>query len=125
MKSILLVDDDHICNFLMEKTLERMGVAREIHSALNGKEAIDLLNEYYAGTRSVPDVILLDLNMPIMDGFEFLNAFQKLEYLEKHNVKVIIVSSSQEPKDIAKAKALGIDQFLSKPVSAEQLQAVL
>jgi CheY-like chemotaxis protein len=125
MKSILLVDDDHICNFLMGKTLERMGVAREIHTASNGQEAITLLNEYYQGSQALPDVILLDLNMPIMDGFGFLEAFKKLHQIDKDNVKIIIVTSSQDPQDISKAKLMGIDHYLSKPVLEENLRALL
>lgn len=77
-KNVLLVDDDKICNFITEATLNRLGVAKQIHSALNGKEALDLINGYFQGDLAIPDVIFLDLNMPIMDGFQFIEAFQEI-----------------------------------------------
>ena len=102
MKSILLVDDDRISNFL--------------------KQAIDLFNEYYIGAKPLPDVILLDLNMPIMEGFGFLEAFRSLDLPGKDRVKIIIVSSSVSPEDIARAKHSGASQYLSKPVNEQNLR---
>jgi CheY-like chemotaxis protein len=125
MKNVLLVDDDQIFNFLSTKILERMGVADDIHVALNGEEALALLNGYYQGTMSVPDVILLDLNMPIMDGFGFLEAFKRLSLPKMDRIKIVIVSSSQDPRDIEKARALGVDYYLSKPLTEEKLRDVL
>ena len=86
MKRILLVDDDKICNFIAESTLNRLGVAKEVHSALNGQEALDLFNGYFQGDVAVPDIIFLDLNMPIMDGFQFIDAFKKLDFPKKENI---------------------------------------
>lgn len=125
MKNVLLVDDDQIFNFLSTKTLERMGLANEIHVALNGKEALQLLNNYYQGSMSVPDVILLDLNMPIMDGFGFLEAFKRLSLPKMDRIKIVIVSSSQDPRDIQRARELGVEHYLSKPLTEEKLRAVL
>lgn len=125
MKNVLLVDDDNIFNFLSTKTLQQMGVANEIHTALNGREALDLLNNYYTGSYSTPDVILLDLNMPVLDGFGFLEAFQRLNMPNKDRITVIIVTSSNDPRDVAKAKQMGITHYLTKPLSEEKLKAVL
>ena len=124
-KNVLLVDDDAVMNFVNTKTLERMGIANGIHTALNGKEAIDLFNDYYSGTAALPDLVLLDLNMPIMDGFQFIELFQKLKIPHSENVKIVIVSSSRDSKDIQRAKALGIEHFLLKPVNEEHLRSVL
>src|SRR5690606_34954928 len=98
------------------KVLETMGIADSIHTALNGKEALDLLNGYLSGSNAVPDVIFLDLNMPIMDGFAFLEAFKRVNIPNKEMVSIVIVTSSTDPADIAKAKAMGIDHYLTKPV---------
>lgn len=125
MKSILLVDDDNIFNFLNTKLLESSGIVSEIHAAVDGQQALDLLNNYYTGSSSLPDVILLDLNMPVMDGFGFLEAFQKLKLPKKENVTIIIVTSSEDPKDIARAKQMGITHYLTKPLSRETLLRVL
>lgn len=125
MKSVLVIDDDAIFNFLSKKTLEKMGVAKDVHTALNGREALDLLNNYYQGSVAAPDVILLDLNMPILDGFGFMEAFKKLKFPNKERIKIIVVSSSQDPKDISRSKELGASQYLSKPLTEESLRIAL
>jgi CheY-like chemotaxis protein len=122
MKKVLLVDDDQVCNLISKKTLQRMGIVNEIHTALNGEEAINLLNDYFQGALSLPDVILLDLNMPIMDGFTFIEAFKKLNIPNKDSMRIVIVSSSQNPNDVRKAKEMGISVFLTKPVTETNLR---
>ncbi len=124
-KSVLLVDDDQVFNLLNQKTLQLLDLANEIHTASNGKEALDLINDYYVGTKSIPEVILLDLNMPIMDGFSFIEAFQKLNVPNKENILIIIVTSSQDPSDLRRAKALGINNYLSKPLTEQDLRVAL
>ena len=125
MKNILLVDDDKIFNFLNQKILTNIGIADEIHTALNGQQAIQLINEYFQGSQSLPDYILLDLNMPIMDGFTFLEAFNKLNIPGKEKVTIIIITSSLDKRDIEKAKAYGINHYLTKPISEKDLRSVL
>jgi CheY-like chemotaxis protein len=125
MKNVLLVDDDNVFNFLSTKTIQQLGIANEIHTALNGKEALDLLNNYYTGSYSTPDVILLDLNMPVLDGFGFLEAFQRLNMPNKDKITVIIVTSSNDPRDVEQAKRMGITHYLTKPLSEEKLRTVL
>lgn len=124
-KNVLLVDDDAVMNFVNTRTLERMGIANRIHTALNGKEAIDLFNDYYSGKTALPDLVLLDLNMPVMDGFQFIELFQKLKIPQSEHVKIVIVSSSRDSKDIQRARALGIEHFLLKPVNDEHIRSVL
>ncbi len=124
-KNVLLVDDDSVCNFINEATLNKLGIAKEIHSALNGKEALDLINGYFLGDRSIPDVIFLDLNMPIMDGFQFIEAFKRLEYPKKDKILIVVLTSSANPDDITKVKSLGIDHYMTKPINEEKLMALL
>ena len=124
-RNVLLVDDDQVFNFINKKTLEGIDAVNEIHTALNGQQALDLINDYYSGTRSLPEIIFLDLNMPLMDGFQFLEGFRKLSLPGIGNVKVIIVTSSDNPKDIQRARSLGIDHYLTKPVSEDDLHEIL
>lgn len=124
-KNILLVDDDQVFNFINQKVLKNMDIADEIHTALNGKEALDLLNGYLSGSRAIPDVIFLDLNMPIMDGFAFLEAFKRLNMPHKSKVSIVIVTSSTDPKDIERAKAFGIDHYLTKPIKEADIRTAL
>ena len=125
MKNVLVVDDDEIFNFLSKKTLEKMAIAKDVHTALNGRDALDLLNNYYQGSLSAPDVILLDLNMPILDGFGFMEAFKKLKLPNKEKIKIIVVSSSQDPNDIRRSMELGASQYISKPLTEESLRIAL
>lgn len=115
----MLVDDDPICNLLAQKFLERIETPKQIQIAINGAQAIGLLNVF------VPDIILLDLNMPVMDGFQFIEAFNKLDFDNKRSVKIIIVSSSKNSIDVEHARGLGVDEFIVKPVSVEKLQSVI
>lgn len=125
MKNVLIIDDDSIFNFLSTKTLEALGFINEIHTALNGQQALDLFGAYYQGLKHLPDFILLDLNMPIMDGFGFMEAFKRLDLPGKEKVKIIIVTSSNDPSDQARAKAFGVTQYLSKPITEEGLHHAL
>jgi CheY-like chemotaxis protein len=125
MKNVLLVDDDRIFNLLSKKTLERMDLVNQIHTALNGQDALDLINEYFQGSRTLPDIILLDLNMPILDGFGFIEAFRMLNLPGKESVKIVIVTSSQDPKDVERAESLGIQKYLVKPLTEKDLWSAL
>lgn len=124
-KNVLLVDDDKICNFINKKALETLGFIKDIHTALNGKEALQLFNDYYLGASILPDIILLDLNMPIMDGFEFLEIFRGLKLPNKERVKIIIVTSSSNPDDIRRVKNFGINQYIQKPLTREDFLEAL
>jgi CheY-like chemotaxis protein len=125
MKKILLVDDDAICNFLSIKTLERLGFHDEIQTALNGKQALEVLNQDYHVDHALPDVIFLDLNMPVMGGFDFLEALKKTDLPGKEKMQIIIVSSSENPDDIRRSKEFGISRYLPKPLRDESLLKVL
>lgn len=124
-KNILLVDDDNIFNLINTKILQRTGYANDIHTASNGKEALNLINDYYSGLQAMPDIILLDLNMPIMDGFSFIEAFRRLQVPNKDSVAIVIVTSSADERDVKRAKDLGITHYLTKPITEKDILAIL
>ncbi|SFW31071.1 response regulator [Cellulophaga fucicola] len=114
---ILLVEDDEVTNFITISKLSNLGFTN-IKAVENGQEAIDYLKQYQ------PDLIILDINMPIMDGFEFM------EYKEDNNyctgIPIIIVTSSGRPLD--KEKALGfvdVIDYLEKPLNYDKIQKIL
>ncbi len=111
-KNVLLVDDDHIFNYLNEKIIQRMGFSDEIHSARNGQEAIGSSEPVSFRFEFSPDIIFLDLNMPVMDGFAFIEAFKRMNMPGKEKISIIIVTSSQDPQDIAAGEIAG-DRSLS------------
>ena len=117
--TVLLVDDEPVFNFITENLLKRINLAKEVYSVFNGKEAMKLLQDAFAGVRNIPSHIFLDLNMPVMNGFSFLEEFNKLPPDQRDDIKIIVVSSSQNPLDIAKAKSYGIEDYISKPLSPD------
>jgi CheY-like chemotaxis protein len=123
-KNVLLVDDDHVFNFLTRNIINGFGFGDKINVAMNGEEALKIIDEL-RGTSQLPDLILLDINMPIMNGFEFLEEFNKLSFKKKERMLIAIVTSSTEQEDIDRANLLGIKYFLSKPVRPGDISRLL
>src|SRR6218665_1501155 len=128
LDKILCVDDDPITLMLCKKVVEKVEFAKEIIIANNGEEAInyfDALFEEQQNNDSIayPKLVLLDLNMPVMDGWEFLETYITKNY---HNIfdstRFIVLSSSIDPYDINRSKTYPIIGFLSKPVNKEMLE---
>jgi len=125
--SILLVDDDEINNFISVKLIKKTLLNTEIKTCLNGKFAIDLLVEMQdQNPDELPDYILLDINMPIMNGWEFLEEYKRLKIDPKGKSKIFIISSSVFNNDINKAKSYSlVKDFISKPLSVDKIKEVL
>jgi CheY-like chemotaxis protein len=123
MKRVLLVDDDPTCNLICSKFLASLNTAVQSSTALNGRQALDFLMNYRR--HPLPDVILLDLNMPVMGGFEFLKAFRELRIPGQSKVQIVILSSSDDPVDIRRASEMGVHHYITKPVSLEKLGKVI
>jgi CheY-like chemotaxis protein len=124
IRNILLVDDDEVFHLLSNKLLQRLGITKDIYTARNGKEALDFVLSHDF-SKEGPHVIFLDLNMPIMNGFAFIEALKNRDVSDKGKIVIVIVSSSQDPTDLAKAKELGIKHYLTKPISEDSIREVL
>jgi CheY-like chemotaxis protein len=120
---ILLVDDDPITNFINKKLLENLQVTEKIHICLNGKEAIDFLIQLKELNDPPPNLILLDTNMPVMDGFEFLNAYEEL-YFSRESKTIIFILTVSTEGDIEKIKSLGYE-IIEKPLTEEKMHQIL
>lgn len=127
LSCVLLVDDDPITNFLNQDLLESLGITDRLLVAENGQAGLDLLQAHcQAATPDCPALVLLDVQMPVLDGFGFLEAYARLPLGHLHSAIIIVMlSSSQHPQDIARAQALHAADFLSKPLTAAQLDRVL
>jgi CheY-like chemotaxis protein len=123
VKNILLVDDDKISNFINGRVLSRLGIVKEMHTAMNGKEALDQIIK--SEVKWTPDVIFVDLNMPVMDGFQFIEAFSKLDHSKTDKVKIIVVTSSEDPEDMKRARSLGVKDYLVKPMKEADILRIL
>jgi CheY-like chemotaxis protein len=124
-KNILLIDDDKIFNFLSEKTIASLGLVNQIHFATNGQQALDLLHQYEHGLIEMPDIIFLDLDMPIMNGYDFLREFRKLDIPNKSSIIIVVLTSSANPDDVRRAKELGIKYYFNKPLSRNEIKDMI
>lgn len=126
VKSVLLVDDDDTTNFLNKFFINQVDSTLEINIALNGKEAIDflLLN---GKNDLLPCLLILDTNMPVMDGWEFLEAFdEKFDASFKKNIKIVMLTSLDLERSVKKAmEAPNVADTAQKPLSDLKFRALL
>jgi len=117
---LLVIDDDAINIFIIKKLIEKTGYPLEIISMSNGELAIEHLQKQNSQNLALPDLIFLDINMPIMTGWEFLVEYEKLSINKM--IPVYMLSSSIFQNDIDKAKTFpNVKDFMSKPMSNNQL----
>lgn len=117
MKRVWLIDDDEVFVFLTKKLIAQTEQAVILETYINGQEAIDRLREISADESALPDLVLLDLNMPVMDGWEFLNAFQEVEFSAPEKIHLYIVTSSISPYEVERAKQIpAVQEFIVKPM---------
>jgi CheY-like chemotaxis protein len=122
--NILLVDDDPISHLINRKVLQRIGLMT-VDTANNGKDALMHVGTASHKGEQMPGAIFVDLNMPVMDGFGFIEAFNKLNLPKKESIRLAILTSSYNPSDRARAKELGVTHYLTKPATEYALRAVL
>ena len=121
-KTIWVVDDDPIYQIIVNKIIKKSELFSSVSSFKNGKDAIDALKNALKNNERLPDIILLDINMPIMDGWEFMEEKLLLKPLIKDPVQIYIVSSSIALEDKNKAKNYSeIIAYLSKPINDNDL----
>ena len=136
LNCILLIDDDEPTNFLNKMTLEQAGCTRHIRVAQSGQEALDYLRGCGPGNglpeeggpeRSPrPDLIFLDINMPAMDGWEFLEKYKTLPAEQKADIVLIMLTTSLNPDDEVKTRTIPeVAGFENKPLSQHRLKALL
>lgn len=121
---LLVIDDDDINIFIIKKIVEKTGYNVEMISKTNGQMAIDYLAGVLSSAETLPQLILIDINMPVLNGWEFLEAYEKLGVPQK--VDMYMLSSSVYENDIEKAKTYTmVKGFISKPLSIERLTELL
>ncbi len=120
---IYIIDDDDIFVFVLRKLLQKSKRFDEVINIGNGLEAIDLLVNEFETNKKLPDIIFLDLNMPVLDGWQFLDQVEKLPF--KELLRIYIISSSIDVKEIEKSKTYStVKSFVSKPLTLEWLNGV-
>ena len=124
VERVLIVDDDEISIFLTRRVLKNLGIGGAIQAANNGVEGLRIVKEMIRQGQP-PQLILLDIKMPVMDGFAFLEELEKLENDDLSRTKIVLLSSSQNPWEMERAKKLNTTAFLHKPLAKEDLQRIL
>jgi len=116
-KKVFVVDDDRIYHFILKNLLSKNDIAVNPSFFENGFDALEILKERIAGN-DLPDLILLDINMPIMDGWQFLEEFRKLKTDHKLLTPVYVVTSSNDAIDLQRAKSYEneISNYFIKPI---------
>lgn len=124
LNGILLVDDDKTTNFLNRLLLEDLAVANEVLVAENGREALRLV-EQQDKAGACPTLILLDINMPVMSGFEFLETYMRTEVSCKQSIVIVMLTTSLNPRDVNRLDAMPIQGLLSKPLTRQKVHDLL
>jgi CheY-like chemotaxis protein len=117
---LLVVDDDPTFLFIFRKQIEKHDGIRILHEAENGQVALDFIRESLEKNLPIPTLIILDINMPVMDGWQFLDHYESLEV--KPRIPVCILSSTINQADFDKANEYdSVKAFFSKPLTSEQV----
>lgn len=121
---VCIIDDDPTHVFVTKRSLQLGNFCESIMVFRNGKEAFDSLKAICLAGERLPDLILLDINMPVWDGWNFLDEFMQIPIASK--IIVYIITSSNNPEDIRRAEQYSlVSNFLIKPITIEKLQAEL
>jgi len=123
---IALVDDDSSYQFLTSRTIRSIGNTNDILQFYNGLEAIQYLSQNAHIPQELPDLLLLDINMPLLDGWMFLEEYSSIKDRIEKEINIVMVSSSIDSKDIDRARQHeDIADYLMKPVSIEKFKELL
>ncbi len=124
-KTIWVVDDDPIYQIIVNKIIKKSELFSNTFTFQNGKEGIDALKSLMNNKEQLPNIILLDINMPVMDGWEFMEEINALNIIDRKTVYIYIVSSSIAIEDKLKSKTYPIILgYLSKPININDLQMI-
>lgn len=126
LNSILLVEDDEASNFISQMVIKKLDCANHVQVAWNGTDALDYIKQCGELASQQPELILLDINMPGLNGWEFLDEYCKLIEKEKREVIVVMLTTSLNPDDKKRADSNpAIAGFRSKPLTAAVMEEIL
>ena len=128
-KTVMLIDDNEIDNLINQKMIEASGITENIYTHTGAKSAIEFLKNLEkvgaVSSEVLPDVIFLDIDMPLMDGFQFMDEFVKLKDDTQNKCKVVILTSSINPQDMSKSKNYpSVKKYLNKPLTQSALEGL-
>jgi len=126
IKNICIIDDEHINHFFVKNIIKKINSEIKILSYLSGADAIQSLTQLMVSDDDMPDIILLDINMPVLSGWQFLDEFIKSKKQTDKKIAIYILSSSADPADKKKAKTYEeVSGYLCKPIETHTLKKIL
>lgn len=128
MKSICIIDDDRIYTYGISKIIKSHLPENELTSFENGKQALDAITKMAENNEKLPDMILLDIDMPEMNGWDFLHAFQKIRDKVEKEIQIFVISSrvTDNNEELYKIEwNQKVSDFIQKPVNIEALRKLL
>lgn len=124
-KSVYIIDDDPVYLYMLDRIIKECNFSEHIFSFDNGSPAIEKLSNHNLKTADIPDVIFVDLSMPVMNGWEFLEKLKEIGILEKKRIKIVLISSSINPREIEMIKEYPIvTKYTVKPITKSDLKAI-
>jgi two-component system, chemotaxis family, chemotaxis protein CheY len=124
--TICLIDDDRIYQFTAKRIIELVNPSQKVLGFFNGQEAIDYFRQPSLTNNDLPDVIFLDINMPVMNGWEFLEAYEAVKGNFKKDIIIYMVSSSIDDKDRSRAETFtSVKDYIEKPVNQQMMRDIL
>ena len=126
--AVMLVDDNEIDNLINQKMIEASGICEHIFVHSGAKSAIEFLKNIEKLIKGnvnlyLPELLFLDIDMPLMDGFQFLDEFDKLSDVIKNHCKIVMLTSSLNPQDMSKAKKnINVLKYLNKPLTQDSIK---
>ena len=126
MKKLIFIDDNQLDHFILKRVLNKYNLAYEVNCTADAEEVIGFLKQNQNDKEKLPDIILLDIYMPLVNGWQFLEKVQQMQPFLNKPLRIYILSSSINPRDIQRAKQFScVKSFIFKPITKEMLEKLI